>query len=233
MRMMFPAAATLLLAGCGMGAPFPEFGAAAYRVEGVTASPNGGTATRTVIYRDGRKMRVEAMLPGHGQATIVFDEATGSAYVLNPTGPLPGADLAALHAEGEARGVAVRLENALAPQPMEMAWEALGEEHARATGGCRVAGIRGTEWTPKEEPAPGVQRSACITRDGIVLRVRENGRVLWEARTLERGPQSATLFGVPQGYRLFDPANAEPVIGPTVQLDTVTGAPTATPGAGG
>lgn len=213
-----PAVAALVLTGCGMGAPYPEFGEAAYRLEGLSANPNGGPATRTVIYRDGRKMRVETVLPEHGEATIVFDEATGSAYVLDPIAPLPGADLAALNAEG-APGLAVRLENALAPQPMEMAWEALGPARTRAVGGCRVAGVQGAEWTPKEEPAPGVRRSACITRDGIVLSVHENERVLWQAQRLERGPQSAALFGVPVGYRLFDPANAPPVTDPDVALD--------------
>ena len=79
-------ASAALLAGCGIGAPdYPEFGQTSYRIEGMTADANGGAATQTVIYRDGPKMRVEAVLPNYGQATIVFDESTNAAYVLNPT----------------------------------------------------------------------------------------------------------------------------------------------------
>ena len=51
----------------------------------------------------------------------------------------------------------------------------------------------------------GVERTACITDDGIVLRVSENDRVLWEATSLQRGEQDAALFGVPPGYQLIDP----------------------------
>src|SRR5690349_23329156 len=85
--LLVAAASAALLAGCGIGAPaYPQFGESAYRIEGTTASPDAnGASTHTVIYRDGPKMRVEAMLPQYGEATIVFDQATGAAYVLNPT----------------------------------------------------------------------------------------------------------------------------------------------------
>src|SRR5262245_61647124 len=84
--LLVAAACAALLAGCGLGsAKYPQFGQASYRVEGMTASPDGGAATHTVIYRDGPKMRVEATLPQRGIATIVFDQATNAAYVLNPT----------------------------------------------------------------------------------------------------------------------------------------------------
>jgi hypothetical protein len=267
MRMMFLAAAAsaALLAGCGMGASYPEFGQTSYRIEGMTADANGGAATQTVIYRDGPKMRVEAVLPNYGQATIVFDESTNAAYVLNPTGhlptsaapgaapttgavaapaatpstaapaaptttpPAPGTTAAApVGAPQQVVGVAVRIEDADAPQPLETAWEALGADNARSTGRCEVAGESGREWTPKEAPAPGVERVACITEDGIVLRVTESGRTLWQATSVQRGQQDAALFGVPPGYRLIDPHAAAEQVGQNLeQLDSVTGAPAA------
>jgi hypothetical protein len=260
MRIMFLAAAAsaALLAGCGIGAPdYPQFGETSYRIEGMTADANGGAATQTVIYRDGSKMRVEAALPNYGEATIVFDESTNAAYVLNPTGqamaaptaapgaapaaatpttpsatpptaaPPAGATATAPAAAPRVVGVAVRIEDADAPQPLETAWEALGEENARSTGRCEVAGENGREWTPKEAPAPGVERVACITDDGIVLRVTESGRTLWEATSLQRGEQDAALFGVPPGYQLIDPQGAAAQVGENMeQLDSVTGAPT-------
>jgi hypothetical protein len=262
MRQNFLLAATAaaLLSACGIGAPaYPEFNEASFRIEGATASVDSGAPVRTVIYRDGPKMRVETMLPNMGQATIVFDESTNAAYVLNPTGQLPmamptttaqpqatapattttppaGATTATApttvaQAPATAQpvvGVAVRIEDADAPQPFETAWAALGAENARSTGRCEVAGESGHEWTPRQAPAPGVERSACITDDGIVLRVTESGRSLWEATSLQRGDQDAALFGVPPGYQLIDPHAVAAQVGENMeQLDSVTGAPPA------
>lgn len=264
-NLLLAAAAAALLSACGLGAPaYPEFSETSYRVEGATASADGDAPVRTVIYRDGPKMRVETMLPNIGQATIVFDESTNAAYVLNPTGQLPtstmtGAQAQAAPPAGTAPtatppgaatttapapttttpapaptqpvvGVAVRVEDADAPQPLETAWAALGAENARSTGRCEVAGEDGHEWTPREAPAPGVERTACITDDGIVLRVSESGRTLWEATSLQRGEQDEALFGVPPGYQLIDPhAVAEQVGQNMEQLDSVTGAPQQAP----
>jgi hypothetical protein len=121
-------------------------------------------------------------------------------------------------------GVAVRIDDTDAPQPLETAWAALGAGNARSTGACEVAGESGHEWAPREAPAPGVERTACITDDGIVLRVRENERVLWEATSLQRGEQDDALFGVPPGYQLIDPQAVAEQVGENMeQLDSVTG----------
>lgn len=248
-------ASAALLAGCGFGGPqYPQFSETSYRIEGLTTPADGGTASRTVIYRDGPKMRVEAMLPTLGQATIVFDESTSAAYVLNPTAApaaavvtpqptTPGAATPAAPATATpsttnapsttvaaapppaATGVAVRIQDADAPQPLETAWAALGAQNARSVGDCEVAGEDGHEWAPREAAA-GIERVACITEDGIVLRVSENGRVLWEATSLQRGEQDAALFGVPAGYQLIDPQAVAEEVGENMQqLDSVTGAP--------
>ncbi|MEQ1818558.1 MAG: hypothetical protein ABL871_08100 [Terricaulis sp.] len=250
------AAAAALLAGCGIGAPaYPQFSDNSYRIEGMTAAPGGGAATHSVIYRDGSKMRVEATLPTLGEAIIVFDESTNAAYVLNPTRQAPTVPAAAAQitppagstttpattaattttppattAVAPTTGVAVRIQDADAPQPLETAWEALGADNARSTGKCEVAGEAGHEWTPRQAPAPGVERTACITDDGIILRVRENDRVLWEATSLQRGDQDDALFGIPPGYQLIDPQAVAEQVGESMeQLDSVTGtAPPAT-----
>ncbi|MGD9814666.1 MAG: hypothetical protein AB7Q23_14345 [Hyphomonadaceae bacterium] len=253
LSLLAAAAAASVLAGCGLGAPtYPQFSETSYRIEGNTTPAEGGPSTRTVIYRDGPKMRVEAVLPQYGQAAIVFDESTNAAYVLNPTTGVTrttttapsgatttpqGATTTAPPATtttappsttttttATPAGVAVRLQDANAPQPLEAAWAALGAENARSTGRCEVAGEQGREWTPRAEAAPGVQRTACITDDGIVLRVRENDRVLWEATALQRGAQNPALFGVPPGYQLIDPQAVADQVGQNLeQLDSVTG----------
>jgi hypothetical protein len=123
-------------------------------------------------------------------------------------------------------GVAVRIADADAPQPLETAWAALGANNAKSVGSCQVAGQQGHEWQPTQAPAPGVERTACITQDGIVLRVRESNRTLFEATNVQRGQQSASLFGIPQGYQVIDPAAvAERVGAATDQLNSVTGVP--------
>jgi hypothetical protein len=242
-------AAAAMLSACGIGAPtYPEFNETSYRIEGATASLDGGAPVQTVIYRNGPQMRVETVLPNTGAATIVFDESTNAAYVLNPTGQVPAATAPAAASGAttttpaptttaqapaptpQVAGVAVRIQDADAPQPLETAWAALGAENARSTGKCEVAGESGNEWTPRQAPAPGVERTACITDDGIVLRVTESGATLWEATSLQRGEQAAALFGVPPGYQLIDPqAIAEQVGQNMEQLDSVTGAQPTTP----
>lgn len=247
---LIAAAAAALLAGCGLGAPaYPQFAENSYRIEGLTSAPGGGAATRSVIYRDGPRLRVETTLPELGEAIIVFDESTNAAYVLNPTGQIPTAAVPAAQpqagqqpaaptaapeataaAPAQVIGVAVRIEDSAAPQALETAWAALGPDNARSTGRCEVAGEDGHEWTPRQAPAPGVERTACITEDGIVLRVRENDRVLWEATSLQRGEQDAALFGVPPGYQLIDPAAVAEQVGENMQqFDSVTGAPPTPP----
>jgi hypothetical protein len=258
-NLLLAAAAAALLSACGIGGPeYPHFSETAYRLEGMTADANGGGSTQTVIYREGPKMRVEATLPDLGQATIVFDESTNAAYVLNAAGHTATAQPAATApttapattapattapattaattapattaaAPPQVAGVAVRVEDANAPQPLETAWAALGAENARSTGNCEVAGESGHEWTPRQAPAPGVERTACITDDGIVLRVSESGRTLWEATSLQRGDQDDALFGVPSNYQLIDPQAVAAQVGENLeQLDSVTGAPPAT-----
>lgn len=239
MRMTFllAAASAAALSACGLGAPaFPQFTDVSYRIEGTTAPASGGAPVATVIYREGPKMRVETTLPNLGPATIVFDESTRAAYVLNPTGQLPTAPApttesqtpAATPAAPQVIGVAVRIEDSTAPQPLESAWAALGADNARAAGSCEVAGESGHEWTPRQPPAGGIERTACITSDGIVLRISEAGRALWQATSVQRGDQDDALFGVPPGYQMIDPQAVAAEVGQNMeQLDSVTGAPPA------
>lgn len=261
------AAALALMAGCGLGGPdYPSFSEASYRVEALTASPGSAQQVHTVIYRDGPKMRVESQLPGQAPSTIVFDQATNAAYVLHtatmapaqpaatpstsdnadaatpdmqaatptqPTSPVQPVQTAP--AQGTL-GVAIRVADAEAPQPVETAWAALGEAGARHVGECEVAGESGEEWTPKDDNA-GIERTACISDDGIVLRVREESQTLYEVTRLERGAQDPSLFGIPQGFAMVDPQAAVESVDETIgQLDSVESsnmasgqAPVATP----
>lgn len=254
-RPLLLVSAAVLVASCGIGAPaYPEFGTASYRLEGTAMGADGTEPVQTVIYRDGAKMRVETNL-ATGRASIVRDELSGAAYIVTASSPVvvtpaapttppaAGAPLPTTPATTTATtttttastpvapgtGTAVRIADADAPKPMEEAWVTLGGENARNVGACTVAGEKGQNWTPKER-AEGVSRVACITSDGIVLEIKEGERVLWQATSVQRGPQDATLFGVPAGYQVIDPQAVAEKVGDTMQeIGQVAGDPKTPP----
>ncbi len=252
---LWPAAAALaMLAACGLSATaYPTFGQASYRIEGSATTPEGQTIP-TVIYRDGPKMRVETTLANNTHAIVVFDQATNAAYVLTPTAPpaptpvavstltnttitpagastATTAQITPAPTQPQILGIATRVADADAPKPLEASWQALGKDNAQSSGACNVAHVNGHEWRPRQDTA-GVERTACITDDGIVLRLREGNRVLFEASRLDRGPQAASMFGVPPGYQVIDPSAVAEQVGNTMQhLDSVTGEPAPTPSA--
>lgn len=157
------------------------------------------------------------------QKTTTTPSTTTTTPVTQPPAPSAPAVISAIS------GTAVRIPDADAPKPMEEAWVALGEKGARSAGKCNVAGEEGGLWTPRERPQ-GEPRTACITNDGIVLEVKEGPRVLWQATSLQRGPQDPALFGVPAGYQVIDPQAVAEKVGETMQdLSKVAGDPKAPP----
>jgi len=198
-----------LIGGCGLGAPaYPTFNANAYRIEGYANPEGAGAATRTVVYRDGADFRIESTLLRYGRATVVFDHVGGGAYILNPTiqqseiAPTADAPIATA-VDPSGGGVALRIADGDAPQPLETQWATLSASSAHSVADCRVAGYSGHQW--RHASTSDLQRSACITSDGIVLSLRENDRVLFEATSLQRQRQNPALFGVPPGYRTINP----------------------------
>ncbi|OFW98986.1 MAG: hypothetical protein A3E78_00625 [Alphaproteobacteria bacterium RIFCSPHIGHO2_12_FULL_63_12] len=75
------------------------------------------------------------------------------------------------------------------------------EAIAKRTGTDNVAGLSCAVWEFEAAAAPG---SACVTRDGIVLRVISGGATALEAKSIERGPQDPALFAPPAGYEIVD-----------------------------
>lgn len=73
------------------------------------------------------------------------------------------------------------------------------------SGSDTVAGLACTEWTVKGPQGGG---TACITNDGLVLRVRgpEPGQpAAMQAVSVAYGPQPASLFTLPPGLRQVAP----------------------------
>jgi hypothetical protein len=186
-----------------------------------TVQPGAASNTPTVAPNNAPAAAPAASIPSSAAPTPVAP-ATAAPAATAPNGAMQTATTPA-----RVIGVAVRIADADAPQPLETPWAALGANNAKSVGACEVAGQQGHEWQPSQAPAPGVERTACITADGIVLRVRENSRTLFEATNLQRGPQSASLFGIPQGYQMIDPATVAARVGEASdQLNSVTGSPT-------
>lgn len=194
-------AAAALIAACGLGAEYPQFSATQYRLEGNRTLPGTNISGPAVFYREGEHLRYDGVMETHGAATVIYDPARKAAYMLESS-----ATRRRLFAGAAQPPVAMQLDPADAPQPLEVAWAALGRENARRIGRCRVAGERGWLWRPRQPIAPDVVRTACITPDGIVLKLIENDAVLFEATSLERGPQARSLFEIPETYRIVDDA---------------------------
>lgn len=195
---VFCIGAVALLSACGLGARYPDFSAKQYRLTGNRTLPGTDISGPATFYRDGEQLRYEGVLEDYGIATVVYDPARKAAYLLQSpsarrrllAGPTP-------------RPTAVQLNEADIPQPLEMAWAALGPDQVRGFGRCRVAGQRGTLWRTRERAGPDGVRTACITPDGIVLKLTENDTVLFEATSLTRGPQRRSLFAIPESYRII------------------------------
>lgn len=193
--------AAALLSSCGIGAKYPDFSAKQYQVVGTRTLPGTEVSGPATFYRDDERLRYEGLLEKYGIVTVVYDPARDAAYLLeSPT------SRRRLFAGPPPRPQAVRLSDGDTPQLMESAWAALGADNVRSFGGCRFAGERGHFWRTREPVAPDVVRTACITPDGIVLQLTENDTVLFEARSVTRGPPASSLFEIPETYRIIDDA---------------------------
>lgn len=193
--------AALLLCACGIGAQYPEFSAKQYRLEGRRTLLGEEVSGPAIYYRDGEYLRYEGVLENYGEATVIYDPARDAAYLIPAT-----TRTRRLFAGRPQPRVAVVLSEGETPQPLEVAWEILGARGVQAIGRCRAAGERGTLWRPRDQVAPDVERMACITPDGIVLRLTENETTLFEATAVERGPQRRSLFTIPDTYRVSEDA---------------------------
>lgn len=74
---------------------------------------------------------------------------------------------------------------------------------AKRTGTDNIAGLDCAVWefAVGDGETPG---EACVTRDGIPLRVVSGGQTVMLAKSIERGPQDASRFAPPAGYEIVD-----------------------------
>jgi hypothetical protein len=171
------------------GGLFPDLNRVAYRAE-ATLSNQDGEAQPIVMIRDGRKTRVE-FGTGDGASTIITNGDTGESFVVTTQA---GRTMAI-----RASGMGDQFSN-----PAD-AWQGELAQDATKTGTCSVAGETGDEWTKTTE-TEGTD-TVCVTNDGIILRATDDGRVVWETTSVQRGAQAANLFTLPEGVQVMDLGN--------------------------
>ncbi|MGD9981186.1 MAG: hypothetical protein AB7H66_01345 [Hyphomonadaceae bacterium] len=171
------------------GGLFPDLNGVAYRAEATLTNRDGETQP-IVMIRDGRNSRIE-IASGEGASTIITNGDTGESFVLTTQG---GRTMAL-----RATGMGENFNN-----PAD-AWQGELAQDATRTGDCTAAGETGAEWTKTTE-ADGTD-TVCVTNDGIILRATDDGRVVWETTSVERGPQAASLFTLPEGAQVMDLGN--------------------------
>jgi putative hemolysin len=197
MRLVAVLVASLALVACNPGggtgadqadAPggglFPSLTDAAYRAEGNIM--RDGQQMPIVMIRSGNKMRMEIATP-EGQSIIVSNGDTGESFVLT-------------NAAGRTMAMRTSAATEQFSDPIQD-WQGELATTATRTGNCSGAGQSGAEWARTEE---GVPHAVCVTQDGIILSAREGDQTVWETTRVERAPQPAELFELPDGVQVID-----------------------------
>ncbi len=165
---------------------FPNLFQTAYRAEGVIAGPEGQESP-VVMIRDGQKMRMEMTTP-QGDFAIVINHDTDENFMITQMGGRP---------------VVMRQSHAGMVTPPEDLWSGDLSQTATAAGPCAHAGETGTEWRRTDANGEG---AGCVTADGIILWASQNGTRTWNTTAVQRGPQDPSLFAIPPGVQVLDPA---------------------------
>ena len=174
----------------GGGGAFPNLTNSAYRAE-ATLSNAEGQSIPVGGMRDGGNMRMEFNADG-AASTFISNAQTGESYVISTQ----GGRTMAIRASGMTDSITDPTSN----------WQnQLADQNATRTGNCSVAGENGAEWT-KTTAEDGTD-TVCVTEDGIILRATDDGRVVWETTSVQRGPQSAAQFALPEGVQVMDLGN--------------------------
>jgi hypothetical protein len=193
----FFCASLLALAGCGQSVTpppatppelvNPPLFQAAYRIDAEMFPEGGGQGLPLVMVRDGAATRMEITTPASGRVVVL--RVDGESFIIRETLGLYDV---------------IRIPSDAAPQAPDVAWTAPGVR-ARRAGDCRVAAETGTLYE-STDPAAGQRGLACISADGVMLEAHENGRLVWRASRVLRGPQDPALFELPEGAAIVDAA---------------------------
>lgn len=203
-RLIFAAVSSCALAACNPSAPggaggggsvFPDLSTASYRAEAVVT--DDGRTMPVVLMRDGVRQRMEMSADGV-QSAFITNAQTGETFIISTVG-------------GQTRAMRASVGDFEDPA---LKWQGEISQTAQQVGPCSGAGQSGTEWTRDSD---GSVETVCVTSDGIILRASLDGETVWETTRVERGPQNAALFEVPEGVEVLDLGNMEGVMNEALQ----------------
>lgn len=177
-------------------ATFPQASGVAFRQEATLTM--GGQSIAQVIYHDGARIRTEMPSPTGGSMTSIVNSETHEAISIIQIG---GRTIAT-------RTDLSQVQSGGASQPVDLdALRAQMQARTHRIGSCSAGGESGSEWSvdpPAEVQAPAVARSMCLTQDGIMIQMKQDGVVVFDTQSLQRGPQDASLFTVPPGVQVTE-----------------------------
>jgi hypothetical protein len=173
----------------------PQASGVAFRQEATLTI--GGQSIAQVIYHDGARIRTEMAGPAGGSMiNIVNSDAHEAISIMQMGG----------------RTIATRTDLSQVQtdtaQPVDVdALRAQMQARTHRVGSCSAAGENGSEWSidpPAEVEATPVARTMCLTNDGIMIQMKQDGVVVFDTQSLQRGPQDASLFTVPPGVQVTE-----------------------------
>lgn len=204
-KLIFAAVSACALAACNPSAPgdagggggggFPDLTSTSYRAEAVVT--DDGRTMPVVLMRDGVRQRMEMSADGV-QSAFITNAQTGETFIVSTVG-------------GQTRAMRASVGDFEDPA---LKWQGEISQTATRVGACSGAGQNGTEWTRDSD---GSVETVCVTNDGIILRAALDGQTVWETTSVERGPQDAALFEVPQGVEVLDLGNMEGLMNEALQ----------------
>lgn len=161
--------------------PFPGDYRATIRVQSSQQGAEAYAGT-IVVYRSGPMQRLEMRDPtGRGTVTAIINTETKTALSLI-----------------EAAGQRLVMEVPFTQTPVSSVTDQEAALRAARKGGpCVVAQVPGITYLPSSGNSDFSE--ACVSDDGIVLRLTKDGQVIWEVLELAVGPQPAGLFERPAG----------------------------------
>ncbi len=113
---------------------------------------------------------------GPDKSATIFDQSSGELTLLNP----------ANHTYRTLQGPAAKR---MSPE---------GGASLTRRGESKIAGLTCVDWSWMEDTEA---HTACLTPDGVLLRLVIDGRIVAEARSVLYAPQPPALFEVPPGYQ--------------------------------
>lgn len=158
----------------------------------------GDTAMEVKIAASGASQRL-AFPPGAGiggargaWSQIMINENAGEKMLMWPEG------------DGAPQIATLMSKSDLGAMASAIGVDEAAQTRAKRTGVDEIAGEKCAIFEIAAASDSDAAGSACVTRDGIPLRVVSGGQTVMLAKSIARGPQDPALFAPPAGYEVVD-----------------------------